>query len=192
MVTQTTMELVMRTKLVIVGGLARNGKSTLCHLLQSHASLDGWHCQRFSFADPLKSIVRMVQSDYVNKNPDSLQATSDYWKLNYGHGCFAKDLIARLNAYQETLPVHFEKSLLLVDDLRYAHEVASCESWAALGRQLYKVRVVRPGFEDFDRDMAHPSETELLDVQYEDYRLEAPDMDQLVIDSAELWTLIKS
>jgi len=191
MVTQMTQLTTMRTKLVIVGGLARNGKSTLCHLLQSHASIEGWHCQRFSFADPLKSIVRMVQSDYVNKNPEALQATSDHWKINYGHGCFAKDLIARLDAYQETVPPYFDKCLFFVDDLRYAHEVAACDAWAALGRELYKVRVVRPGFEDFDRDMAHPSETELLDVQYEDYRLEAADMDQLTLDSAELWKLIK-
>jgi hypothetical protein len=190
MVTQTETSPV-RTKLVVVGGLARNGKSTLCHLLQSHASLDGWHCQRFSFADPLKSIVRIVQSDFVNKNPDALQATSDQWKANYGAGIFAKDLVARLGAYQETVPSFFDKLLFLVDDIRFRHELDAVESWAGLGRELFKVRVVRPGFEDYDRDMTHPSELELQDLAYENFRVEAVDMDGLILDAAELWKLIK-
>lgn len=191
MVTPTT-ETTVRTKLVVVGGLARNGKSTLCHLLQQHASIDGWHCQRFSFADPLKSIVRMVQQDYINKNPDALQATSDQWKMKYGSGCFAKDLISRLDAYKETQPAFLDKTLLLVDDLRYRIEIDAVTAWAGLGRELFLVRVIRPGFDQFDRDMAHSSEIELLDVQYENFRVEADDMDQLVQDAAELWTLIKN
>lgn len=182
----------MRTKLVVVGGLARNGKSTLCHLLQAHASIEGWHCQRFSFADPLKSVVRIVQSDYVNKNPDALQATSDHWKGNYGHGCFAKDLVARVNAYHETVPPFFDKVMYFVDDVRYRLELDVLDNWAVGGYELFKVRVIRPGFEEFDRDMTHPSERELMDVLYEHFRIEAPDMDTLVKDASELWSLIRS
>ena len=191
MITTTETTPTVRTKLVVVGGLARNGKSTLCHLLQQHASIDGWHCQRFSFADPLKSIVRIVQSDFVNKNPEALQATSAHWKLSYGQGIFAKDLVARLNAYQESVPPFIDKLLFLVDDLRFRNELDAVESWAGLGRELIKVRVIRPGFEDYDRDMAHPSETELIDLPYDNFRVEAPDMDTLVADAMELWKLIK-
>jgi hypothetical protein len=192
MVTQTETTNKVRTKLIVVGGLARNGKSTLCHLLQQHAAGEGWHCQRFSFADPLKSIVRMVQSDYVNKNPDALQATSDHWKGNYGHGCFAKDLVARVNAYHETVPGFIDKVCYFVDDVRYRLELDALDNWAAGGYELIKVRVIRPGFEEFDRDMTHTSERELMDVVYENYRIEAADMDTLVLDATELWKLIRN
>lgn len=181
-----------RVKIVAVGGLAKNGKTTLCHLLQSHAQSDGWHCQYLAFADPLKSIVRIVQQDFVNKNPDALQATSDHWKMNYGSHCFAKDLTARIQAHWETVPSYFDKILYLVGDLRFRVELDALDAYASVSRELYKVRVVRPGFDQFDRNMLHPSETELLDIQYENFRVEAPDMDTLVTDSMELWKLIKT
>ena len=181
----------MKIKLIVVGGLARNGKSTLCYLLQQHAQMDGWQCQRFSFADPLKSIVRIVQSDFVNKNPTALQATSDQWKFNYGQSCFAKDLPARVNAYVESLPPIADKLCIFVDDVRFKNELAELDNWKDDGKQLIKVKVIRPGFDQFDRDMDHPSEKELLDVEYEDYRIEAPDIDTLTLDAAELWKLIR-
>jgi hypothetical protein len=145
MVTTTELTPKVRTKIVAVGGLAKNGKTTLCHLLQSHAQMDGWHCQYMAFADPLKSIVRIQQQDFINKNPNALQSTSDYWKLSYGNSCFAKDLVARIQAHWETVPSHYDKLLYLVGDLRFRVEVDALEAYAGLGREIIKVRVSRPG-----------------------------------------------
>jgi hypothetical protein len=189
MVTQTQMTQT-QIKVVAIGGQAQNGKTTLAHLLQSHAQFEGWHVNHFAFADPLKSIVRIVQQDFVNKNPDALQATSDQWKLLYGTSIFAKDLIARLNAHAETVPSFIDKILYLVPDLRFRVELDALDNIAA-PTQVIKVRVIRPSFVNTDRDMLHPSETELLDVVYENYRVEADDMSALVTDAAELWKLLK-
>ena len=181
-----------RTKVVVAGGQARNGKSTMCHLLQEQATMDGWHCQRFSFADPLKSVVRMVQQDYVNKNASSLQATSEEWKRNFGKGCFAKDMIGRLNAYVESVPPSISKILVLIDDMRFPEELAALENWTSTGRELIKVRVQRPGFQSYDRDMSHDSETILLNVPYEDYTISAVDMGELEVDVTALWEQVRS
>lgn len=179
-----------KIKVVLIGGLAQSGKTTLANLLQSHASVEGWMCQHLAFADPLKSIVRMVQQQYEGKDGNALQATSDQWKMHYGQNCFARDLTARVIAHVDGVPDFLNKILITVPDLRYLREIKAAQEF--LGKyQVIFVRVVRPGFEQFDRDMTHPSETELLDVQYENYRIEAADMDALVLDAAELWKLIR-
>lgn len=192
MVTKTTQTSKSRTRLIVTAGKARAGKSTLCHLLQDRAEKDGWHCQRFSFADPLKSIVRMVQQDYVNKNPTALQATADHWKSLYGTSCFARDLVARLNAYQDTLPTSIGNVAIFVDDLRYNVEVEALQAWAGLGRDLSLIRVTRANMPEPDRDTQHHSEIDLDNVAFEHYRVEAANMDDLMQDAEELWKYINA
>lgn len=180
----------MRSKIIAIGGLSGHGKSTLAHILQQEAQHKGWHVHQLAFADPLKSIVRIVQQDFVNKNPNHLQATSDQWKSDYGVGCFAKDLIARIKAHHQTVPSYYDKLLYIVPDVRFIVELNALSNLAATGYELTCVRVVRPSFMQTDRNMLHASEQELLDVQYEDYRIEADDMDQLIHDGIQLWGLI--
>jgi thymidylate kinase len=181
-----------RINIIGIGGLSGHGKTTLGHFLQQLAQEDGYFVQQLAFADPLKSIVRMVQQDYVNKNPDQLQATSDQWKMNYGTGCFAKDLTARIEAHSQTLQSEIENVLYIISDVRFITELNALQAYAAVGRKLNLIRVFRPDFTQDDRNLLHPSETELIEVQYENYRIVATDLTGLKADAAEVWNLIKT
>tara|TARA_R100001591_G_scaffold115555_1_gene131210 strand:+ start:1516 stop:2436 length:921 start_codon:yes stop_codon:yes gene_type:complete len=135
---------------VVLGGLARVGKTDICDLIQMEGEVEGFEVKRISFASPLKEEVakangygrnwRKFKEDEPEKyriqcqklGASMRQKDPDYW-VNLWH-----KKLDNLQKYElKRNGPNFKEYLILVDDCRYLNELKAAKLWEAFTMFVY-------------------------------------------------------
>ena len=137
---------------VVLGGMARVGKTDVCDLLEMEAAMEGYEVKRVSFASPLKEAVAAEHGygddwrKFKAEKPEEYRTQCqdigasrraedpDYWVNKWN------EKLAELQKEElvgEDLGGEFAEYLILVDDCRYPNELEAAKKWDALTMFVY-------------------------------------------------------
>ncbi|MBT61132.1 MAG: hypothetical protein CMA63_06255 [Euryarchaeota archaeon] len=135
---------------VVLGGLARVGKTDICDTIQMEGEAEGFKVKRISFASPLKEEVaksngygtnwRKFKEEFPEKyrtECQNLGASKRKEDPNYWVNLWNKKL-HQLQQYElKKNDPEFKEYLILVDDCRYPNELTAAKMWDAFTMFVY-------------------------------------------------------
>jgi hypothetical protein len=135
---------------VVLGGLARVGKTDICDTIEMEGEAEGFKVKRVSFASVLKEKVarangygknwRKFKEDYPKEYREECQNLGammrakdpNYW-VNLWHTKLSKLQAEELRSKGP----EFNEYLVLVDDCRYPNELDAAKAWEAFTMFVY-------------------------------------------------------
>lgn len=131
---------------IVLGGIARVGKTDVADIIEMEAEAEGMRVKRLSFASPLKDAVakehgyddwRKFKEEKPEVYRDECQRIGaerraedpDYWVNKWNEAlqtCMQEELL------NGDGPLGWEEYLIIADDCRYPNELEAAKKWEAL------------------------------------------------------------
>ena len=173
------MTLLYKTVGVLVSGPIGSGKTTFCSMLHTEMYNRGWAGEKFSYANRVKEIARMMGWDGVKdeRGRELLQKLGTDTGRNYDQDMWVKYLIDKHIPGQDRYPF----DIIFIDDWRFPNERDYIEKNPLYN--LLTVRMVR----DCSEDSKHISE-----ISLPDHRLDTSYYDSVIYNTGDLYALQRS
>lgn len=164
----------IRDKVIIqIGGFKRSGKDTISQMIANHYQSNGKLVDIFHYADPLKQIAASIFDISLEQLDDFKNNKTELYRFNtYEEPCKVTDFREILmkigneaikpvfgsDVWQKIMFEKIEKSeadIIIIPDFRFAVE------------HIPNAVTIRINNSDIINDTDHPSETELIDFDFD-------------------------
>ncbi len=164
----------IRDKVIIqIGGFKRSGKDTISQMIANHYQSNGKLVDIFHYADPLKQIAASIFDISLEQLDEFKNNKTELYRFNtYEEPCKVTDFREILmkigneaikpvfgsDAWQKIMLEKIEKSeadIIIIPDFRFAVE------------HIQNAVAIRINNSDIINDTDHPSETELIDFDFD-------------------------
>ena len=164
----------MHNKVIIqIGGFKRSGKDTISKMIANHYQLSGKLVDIFHYADPLKQIAASIFDISLEQLDEFKNNKTELYRFNtYEEPCKVTDFREILmkigneaikpvfgsDVWQKIMLEKIEKSeadIIIIPDFRFAVE------------HIPNAVTIRINNSDIINDTDHPSETELIDFDFD-------------------------
>lgn len=152
----------MPAMLIAIGHQARSGKDTFANRFIERFPETAY----LSFAAPLYEIAQSLQSILglnIEKDPELMQKLGDLIKSKYGNDFFAEHMRKKI----ETIIAEDPNCSIVVSDLRCNVEYDMLTKITSSNGTKFSTIKINRSDRPIDRDITHPSETELTDTPFD-------------------------
>ena len=164
----------MHNKVIIqVGGFKRSGKDTISKMIANHYQSKGKLVDIFHYADPLKQIAASIFDISLEQLDEFKNSKKELWSFNNYDNAYKvtdfREILMKIgneaikpvfgsDVWQKIMLEKIEKSeadIIIIPDFRFAVE------------HIPNAVTIRINNSDIINDTDHPSETELIDFDFD-------------------------